>query len=542
MKKLVPFVFLLTLLSCSKPAVVKEVSLIPQPQNLIVGEGAFSLNKKTVIVAQGEAIPVAEFLQSFLKKGTGMDLSIVSEGKKNAIILTLAQPVSNSDDSKEAYFLNSTTKNVEISSTAPAGLFYGVQTLRQLFPAEIESPVVKPEIDWSIPVVEISDKPRFAWRGVMLDCVRHFFPVSHIKNVLDQLAARKMNHFHWHLVDDQGWRVEIKKYPELTAVSAWRVDRENLHWNERPDQTPEEKATYGGFYTQDEIREIVAYAAKLNIEVVPEIEMPAHVSCVFAAYPELSCSGKKVTVAPGGVWPVTNIYCAGNEQTFSFLEDVLTEVSELFPSQYMHVGGDEATKINWEKCPKCQARIKKEGLKDENELQSYFITRMEKFINSKGKKLIGWDEILEGGLAPEATVMSWRGFEGGIEAAKSGHDVIMSPTSFCYFDYYQGPQESEPLAIGNYLPVSKVYEFEPVPETLTAEESKHILGGQANLWTEYVPTPEHSMYMFFPRLEAMAEVLWTMPANKNYEDFQKRLGRQFERYENSGVNYSKNYK
>jgi hexosaminidase len=540
MKTIASLFGLLALLSCSKPAVVKDVSLIPQPQSVIIGSGAFSLNEKTVIVAQGEAIPSAEFLKGFLKRGTGMDLTIVSKRKKNAIILTLDQSGMDTETSKEGYLLKSTGKNVVISSTTSAGLFYGVQTLRQLFPAEIESPAIKEGVEWSIPVVEIKDQPRFPWRGVMLDCVRHFFPVSHIKNILDQLAARKMNHFHWHLVDDQGWRIEIKKYPELTTTSAWRVDRENMHWNERPGQKPGEQATYGGFYTQDEIRDIVAYAAKLNIVVVPEIEMPAHVSCVFAAYPEFSCSGKKEPVPPGSVWPVTNIYCAGNDGTFDFLEDVLTEVIDLFPYKYIHVGGDEATKTNWVKCPKCQARIKKEGLKDENELQSYFITRIEKFLNSKGRDLIGWDEILEGGLAPEATVMSWRGFEGGIEASKAGHDVIMSPTEFCYFDYYQGPKESEPLAIGGFLPVSKVYKFEPVPDTLNAEERKHILGGQANLWAEYIPTPEHAEYMLFPRLEAMAEVLWTLPANKNYDDFQKRLVRQFERYDNSGINYSKN--
>jgi hexosaminidase len=540
MKTITSLFCLLALLSCSKPAVVKEVSIIPQPQSVLIGTGAFSLNEKTVIVAQGDAIPAAEFLQGFLKRATGMDLSIMTKGKKNAIILSLDQSEQDAEASKEGYLLKSTNKNVVISSTSPQGLFYGVQTLRQLLPAEIESPVIKEGIDWSIPVVEIKDQPRFPWRGVMLDCVRHFFPVSHIKNILDQLAARKMNHFHWHLVDDQGWRIEIKKYPELTSTSAWRVDREDLHWNERPGQKSGEKATYGGFYTQDEIRDVVAYAAKLNIEVVPEIEMPAHVSCVFAAYPEFSCSGKKEPVPPGSVWPVTNIYCAGNDGTFNFLEDVLTEVIDLFPYKYVHIGGDEATKTNWEKCPKCQSRIKKEGLKDENELQSYFITRIEKFLNSKGRDMVGWDEILEGGLAPEATVMSWRGFEGGIEASKAGHDVVMSPTEFCYFDYYQGPKETEPLAIGGYLPISKVYQFEPVPDTLNIEERKHILGGQANLWSEYVSTPEHAEYMLFPRLEAMAEVLWTLPVNKNYGDFQKRLVRQFERYDNSGIHYSKN--
>lgn len=540
MKNLAFLLCLFAIVSCTENPVAKEIAIIPQPESIVPGTGVFTLNAKTIIVAEGEALTIAEFLKDFLKKGTGFDVTITEKGKKNAIILSIVAPAEGAEISKEGYQLLSTSKSVTITANTETGLFYGVQTLRQLFPAEIESDVPKTGIAWNIPAVEIKDQPRFQWRGVMLDCVRHFFPVSHIKNVLDQLAARKMNTFHWHLVDDQGWRVEIKKYPELTTTSAWRVDREHLPWAERPDQKADEKATYGGFYSQDEVRDIVAYAAKLHITVVPEIEMPAHVSCVFAAYPEYSCSGKHAPVAPGSVWPVTNIYCAGNDATFTFLEDVITEVIDLFPSTYIHVGGDEATKTNWEKCPKCQKRIKAEGLKDEKELQSYFITRMEKFINSKGRKLIGWDEILEGGLAPEATVMSWRGFEGGIEAAKSGHDVVMSPTSFCYFDYYQGPKESEPLAIGGFLPVSKVYDFILIPEELTAEEAKHILGGQANLWAEFVPTPEHAEYMLYPRLEAMTEALWTIQANKNYDDFLKRLQRQFERYDNAGINYSKN--
>jgi hexosaminidase len=534
MRTFVLLLIVASVVSCSKP-VVKDVAVIPQPAGIVNGTGAFSLNENTVIVAKGDALPVAEFLRGFLKKRTGLDLSIVPEGTKNAIVLSLEGAHTNG----EGYHLKSSSKSVVITASSPAGLFYGVQTLRQLFPPEIESAVVKPEVEWNIPVVEINDQPRFPWRGMMLDCSRHFFDVSYIKSLLDQLAAHKINRFHWHLVDDQGWRIEIKKYPELTTTSAWRVDRENLHWNSRPPQKPDEKATYGGFYTQDEIREIVSYAAKLHIEIIPEIEMPAHVSCVFAAYPEYSCNGKKMAVLPGGVWPITDIYCAGNDKTFEFINDVLTEVIALFPSKYVHIGGDEATKTEWEKCPKCQVRMKKEGLKNEHELQSYFIKRVEKFLNDNGRTLIGWDEILEGGLAPQATVMSWRGFKGGIEAAKSGHDVIMTPTDFCYFDYYQGPKDLEPLAIGGNLTISKVYNFNPVPEELAVDEVKHILGGQANLWTEYVPTPDHSDYMTFPRLDAMAEVLWTAPENKNFADFQRRLNRQFERYENAGINYAK---
>jgi len=540
MKSITTILCFLLLVSCTKPEVAREVSVIPLPDSISLGEGTFILSAKTVIVAEGKAVAVAEYLRDFLKKATGLEVPVTDKRKKNAIILSLEDGLSGSKNSKEGYTLSSTSKNIVIKARAAEGLFYGVQTLRQLLPPEIESPTVKSDVVWSVPAVTISDQPQFAWRGMMLDCSRHFFPVSHIKNVLDQLAARKMNHFHWHLVDDQGWRIEIKKYPLLTTTSAWRVDHEDQHWNERPAQKPGEEATYGGFYTQDEIREVVAYASMLNIEVVPEIEMPAHVSCVFAAYPQFSCSGKKMTVLPGGVWPVTEIYCAGNDEVFAFLEDVLTEVIELFPSKYIHIGGDEATKTNWESCPKCQSRIKTEGLKNEEELQSYFIKRIEKFLSSKDRNLLGWDEILEGGLAPRATVMSWRGFAGGIEAARTGHDVVMSPTDFCYFDYYQGPKESEPLAIGGYLPISKVYRFNPIPDSLTMEESKHILGGQANLWTEYIPTPEHSFYMMFPRLDAMAEVLWTNPEKKNYEDFVHRLDRQFERYSNSGINHSKN--
>ncbi len=539
MKTLTMIMCFMLLVSCSKPLINTEISVIPVPDTIIYGKGNFILNEKTVIVASGEAVKTAEYLSGFIRKSTGLDIKISEKGKKNAIILTLDENLPSMENVKEGYLLTVGTKTVTISASSPEGLFYGVQTLRQLLPVEIESSIVVSNVQWTIPVVEIKDQPQFGWRGIMLDCSRHFFPVSHIKNVLDQIAALKINRFHWHLVDDQGWRIEIKKYPELTSTSAWRVDREHLHWNERPPQKPGEEATYGGFYTQDEIRDVVNYAAKLNIEVIPEIEMPAHVSCVFAAYPQYSCSGKKMTVLPGGVWPVTEIYCAGNEEVFTFLEGVLSEVIELFPSKYIHIGGDEATKTNWEKCPKCQSRIKTEGLKDELELQSYFVKRIEKFLSSKDRNLMGWDEILEGGLAPRATVMSWRGFEGGIAAAKSGHDVVMSPTEFCYFDYYQGPKETEPLAIGGYLPVSKVYQFNPVPESLTSEEAKHILGGQANLWAEYIPTPEHSFYMIFPRFNAMAEVLWARPENKNYDDFLRRMESQFKRMDNAGINHSK---
>jgi len=373
----------------------------------------------------------------------------------------------------------------------------------------------------------------------MLDVSRHFFPKEDVLRMIDDLAIHKINTLHLHLVDDQGWRIEIKKYPKLTEVSAWRVNREDKPWGSRPKQEAGEKATYGGFYTQEDIREMVAYAQSRFITIVPEIEMPAHVTSALAAYPQYSCKGGPFIVPPGGLWPITDIYCAGNDSTFMFLEDVLSEVIDLFPSKYIHIGGDEATKTEWEKCPKCKKRIKTEGLKDVGELQSYFIKRIEKFINSKGRVLLGWDEILEGGLPPKATVMSWRGTQGGIDAAKQGHDVVMTPQSPCYFDHYQGPGNQEPVAFGGYNPLSKVYDFNPVPEELNAEAAKHILGAQANLWSENVPNIKHAEYMAFPRIAALSEVLWSPKEVHNWEDFSRRIQLFMKRYDLMGINYAK---
>jgi hexosaminidase len=390
-----------------------------------------------------------------------------------------------------------------------------------------------------MPCVSVTDYPRFEWRGMHLDVSRHFFDVEFIKRYIDILALHKMNVFHWHLVDDQGWRIEIKKYPRLTEVGAWRVDREDRPWNAREPQQPGEKATYGGFYTQEEIKEIVAYAAERYITVVPEIEMPAHVGSALAAYPEYSCTGGPFTVPPGGVWPITDIYCAGKEETFTFLEDVLTEVTELFPSQYIHIGGDEADKTEWRRCPDCQARIRKEGLGDEDELQSYFVKRIEQFLISKGRKLIGWDEILQGGLAPEATVMSWQGFEGGITAARSGHHAVMTPVSHCYFNVYQGDPATEPASFSGLITLKKVYSFEPVPAELTAEEGKFIIGAQGCLWTEYVTDGKTAEHMILPRLTALSEVVWSSPESRTWEGFSTRLPKMMERFDALGLAYSK---
>ena len=395
------------------------------------------------------------------------------------------------------------------------------------------------DVQWILPNIVIKDAPRYKWRGLMLDVSRHFFDKEYIKEVISNLSMHKMNVLHLHLVDDQGWRIEIKKYPKLTEKGAWRVDQESAAWNGRRETTADEKGTYGGFLTQEDLREIVAYGQSLNVEIIPEIEMPAHVSSAIASYPELSCFEKPIGVPSGGLWPITDIYCAGKESTFKFLEDVLTEVMDIFPSQYIHIGGDEATKTNWDICPHCQKRIKEEGLKDSHELQSYFITRIEKFINSKGKKLMGWDEILEGGLAPNATVMSWRGVKGGIEAAEQGHDVVMTPNSHCYFDHYQGPMNDEPKAWGGYLPLSKVYQFDPVVESMTPEQASHVLGGQANLWTEFVPTNEQSEYMIYPRIAALSEAVWSPKESKDWNNFSSRVKQLFKRYDVKGLNYAK---
>jgi len=408
----------------------------------------------------------------------------------------------------------------------------------QLLPPQIYSPQKAENVKWVIPACNIKDEPRFSWRGMHLDVSRHFFSVEFVKKYIDLIAMHKMNIFHWHLTDDNGWRIEIKKYPLLTEIAAWRVDREDMPWREVTPPKPDEEPSYGGFYAQEEIKEVVAYAAKRQITVIPEIEMPGHTSEVFAAYPELSCQGKKLYVQPGSYWPNTDIFCAGNEDVFTFIEDVLDEVVELFPAEYIHIGGDEATKQEWEKCPKCQKRIREEKLKNEHELQSYFIKRIEKYINSKGKKLIGWDEILEGGLAPEATVMSWRGFEGGIEAATQGHDVIMCPVSHCYFDYYQANPDFEPVAIGGFTPLKKVYSFEPVPPELNETQAKHVLGGQGNIWTEFIPTPKHAEYMAVPRMTALAEVLWSPTEKRDWKSFRGRLEDQEKRLYLMGVNFS----
>jgi hexosaminidase len=543
MKKLLSGFIILTCAfvfgSCqqSRTFTESELALIPQPQKMVLGQSSFKFNKGTQLVIENtEQQAIAADFASLFDKPAGWKPEIKVGGTEGSNQVYFKTEQSLAD---EAYSLEVQKNRIEIKAAKPAGFFYAVQSLRQLLPAEIESSKKQEKAEWLVPVINISDGPSFKWRGFMLDVSRHFFPKEDVLKMIDYLALHKINTLHLHLVDDQGWRIEIKKYPKLTTVGAWRVDRENKPWNSRAKQDAGEKATYGGFYTQEDIKEMVKYAQSRYIDIVPEIEMPAHVNSALAAYPQFACTKGPFTVLPGGVWPITDIYCAGKDSTFLFLEDVLTEVMDLFPSKYIHIGGDEATKTKWEKCPDCNKRIKTEGLKDVGELQSYFIKRIEKFVNSKGKVLLGWDEILEGGLPPEATVMSWRGIKGGIEAASQGHDVVMTPNSDCYFDYYQGPTDQEPLAIGGYLPLSKVYNFNPVPPELSAEAAKHILGGQANLWTEYVPTFKHAEYMTFPRIAALAEVLWSPKEVRSWEGFSRRIQYLMKRYDQMGINYSK---
>lgn len=512
-----------------------DINIVPKPAEVKLNPGAFRFNEDTKFVAEGDMLQALEVLQDRFANAAGWNLEVVST-VPNVNFIELSKDPSLGE---EEYSLKVTDNNILITANGYNGFLYALETIRQLLPIEIESKSLATNVQWDIPNVEINDGPRFKWRGFMLDVSRHFFDKDYVMQTIDQLALLKLNTLHLHLVDDQGWRIEIKKYPKLTEVGGFRVDQEDKPWNARPTPELGTEATYGGFYTQEDIKEIVAYASTKGVTVVPEIEMPAHVMSAIAAYPELSCFQNPIMVPSGGVWPITEIYCAGKDSTFEFLENVLLEVMELFPSQYIHIGGDEATKTNWKICPDCKSRIQQEELESVEELQSYFIQRIERFLSSNGRILLGWDEILEGGLAPGATVMSWRGVKGGMEASEAGHDVVMSPNSHCYFDYYQGDQDAEPLAWGGNLPLSKVYQFDPVVEEMTPEQAKHVLGGQANLWTEYVPTNAQAEYMIYPRLAALSEAVWSTKENRDWSDFSKRIPSLLERYGEMGVNYAK---
>jgi hexosaminidase len=506
--------------------------IIPLPVKMELSNGQFTISAQSKIIypAGNEEIKkIGEYLNQLVQKSTGFQFNISESERpgRNCIILKTGNFP---DLGNEGYILKSSPKNIEISANKPNGLFYGVITLWQLINVDSTDNTA------FIPLVQITDKPRFEWRGAHLDVGRHFFDADFIKEYIDILALHKLNVFHWHLTDDQGWRIEIKKYPLLTEVGAWRDETVIGHPWGRNKPVKYDGVRHGGFYTQEEIKEIIDYAADRYITIVPEIEMPGHAQAAIASYPELGCTGEKVKVRT--TWGISPYIYNVDDNTFNFLEDVLTEVINLFPSEYIHIGGDEALKDQWKASKKIQKKIKDLGLKDEHELQSYFIKRIEEFINSKDRKLIGWDEILEGGLAPNATVMSWRGVKGGIAAARQGHDVVMTPTTYCYLDYYQSKNtDQEPLAIGGYLPLDTVYSYEPVPLELSTDEARHILGAQVNVWTEFIATPEHVEYMLLPRMAALAELTWTPKEMKNLNDFKKRLETQVERYELMGWNY-----
>ncbi len=495
------------------------MGIIPAPVSVDRKPGHFVLSAGTRLVAQGdEAAHVAAMLNAVLAQDYGFRLQD-DGGQGPGILLSVREGVA----PKEGYRLTVSAKQILIEGADGPGLYHGLQSLLQLLPP-------KGEGSYEVPCAVIRDYPRFAYRGMHLDCGRHFFPVSFIKEYIDMMSRYKFNTFHWHLTEDQGWRIEIKKYPRLTEIGSRRAQTVIGHNSGQYDGQP-----YGGYYTQDQIRDIVRYAQERYITIIPEIEMPGHSLAALTAYPMLGCTNGPYAV--GTKWGVyREVYCAGKESTFQFLESVLTEVMDLFPSHYIHIGGDECPKDSWKSCPYCQKRIKDEGLKDEHGLQSYFISRMEKFLNAHGRDIIGWDEILEGGLAPHATVMSWRGENGGIAAAKEHHDVIMTPGNWCYFDHSQGGK-TEPLNIGGFLPIAKVYGYDPVPESLSPAEKPYIRGVQANLWTEYIPSVKQAEYMAMPRMLAMAEVAWTPLENKNLSAFLQRLPRQLQWLDRQGIHY-----
>lgn len=525
-KKIVALsLFISFLYSCESVNYQTEIpEIIPIPSSQTISKGYFVFDDTVGISFEDTFKVSANFLINYIEKGSNLKLEA-----KNSILFIYDETIEND----EGYTIEILQYQIKIKAKTDKGAFYAVQTLRQLLPEGFENhTLLKEKI--SIPCMTITDAPQFKYRGMHLDVSRHLFSVDFIKQYIDAIAMLKMNTFHWHLTDDQGWRIEIKKYPKLQEVAAYRDQTLIGHYSNQPQQFDGKR--YGGFYTQDQIKDIVAYANSRHVTVIPEIEMPGHAQAAISAYPYLGCTGEDVKVAEK--WGVfENIYCT-KEETFDFLEDVLDEVVELFPSKYIHIGGDEAPKKQWKTCEECQKRIKTEGLKDEHELQNYFITRIEKYLNSKGKQIIGWDEILEGGLAPNATVMSWRGTEGAIEAAKQKHNVIMTPTSHCYFDYYQSTNEDEPLAIGGFLPLEKVYSFNPIPSELSDEESKYVLGAQGNIWTEYITSEDQLEYMMFPRMLAMSEVVWSKPENKNYINFVKRVEHFNKRLNALNINYA----
>ena len=545
MKKFLSTLFAIALAASCTSLDPKEygIDVVPYPNEVSLKAGSYKV-AGAVFHYDGNmdalSVQAVTDFADRLSRVTGKQ-SLVSEGHSRTGINFVVDPAL----APEEYSLVVNRKAVIIKASALNGFIYAIQTVKQMLPEEIFSDSLDQDEDWKLKCVVIKDAPRFAYRGMHLDVSRHFWSVDEVKRYLDVMQVHKLNRFHWHLTDDQGWRIEIKKYPRLTEKGA--VRKETLVGHLQPKDNVFDGTPYGEglFYTQDQIREVVAYAAARGITVIPEIDLPGHMVAALACYPELGC-----TSGPYEVWPMwgvaDDVLCPGNEKTFEFIENVLSEVADLFPSEYIHIGGDECPKVRWEKCPKCQARIKALGLEaDERHsaeyfLQSYVTERVEAFLATRGKRIIGWDEILEGKLAPDATVMSWRGISGGLEAARLGHDAIMTPNSYLYFDYYQSEnQDAEPLAIGGYLPVSKVYSYEPFEEGMTEEEKSHIIGVQANLWTEYITTESQLEYMLLPRLAALSEVQWCQPQNKNWERFEDCVDDVCDIYDQMGYNYAR---
>lgn len=528
MKKiaLLASLFLLATLVQAQPT----LSIIPQPASVVVQEGSLAVTSGFKIIDTDKQFEnEIGIFNKQLNKAFGFSLKSTNKSSNKSIKLILNKALAH----PEAYLLEINSSGITISGES-AGIFYGLQSLYQLMVNNRELNTSKT----TLPLVVIEDQPSFQWRGMHLDVCRHFFNKQEVMKYLDYLALHKLNNFHWHLTEDQGWRIEIKKYPLLTTIGS---KRSGTIVGPYSTTAPSDNIPHGGFYTQDDIREVIAYATARHITIVPEIEMPGHALAALSAYPDLSCTGGPFQSAI--TWGVfDDVFCAGKDETFTFLEDVLAEVIDLFPGKYIHIGGDECPKTRWKTCKLCQQRLSTENLKDEHDLQSYFITRIEKFVNSKGRQIIGWDEILEGGLAPNASVMSWRGTEGGIAAARLKHPVVMSPGQPCYFDHYQVKEkDQEPLAFGGYNPLEAVYAYNPMPTELRSEEQKYILGAQGNLWTEYIPDFKQVEYMALPRMCALAETLWTSPDLKNYNSFLLRLQKHVRVLDVEKANYAKHF-
>lgn len=530
------------MVGCGQTTKVEVLNIVPEPVYVNLKDGNFTISNHTKLAFEniGQNCETAKYVSKSFRQ-MHIHISNGKASKENTILFSL-NDTTNIELGQEGYILEVNATGIRISANTEAGLFYGFQTLIQMLPDDISEEHYKKII---IPCCTILDYPRFEWRGSHLDVSRHFFTVKDVKKHLDLMAAYKLNKFHWHLTDDHGWRIEIEKYPLLNDVGSWRVDRSNVAWGEGEPAQEGEEATYGGFYKKEEIKEIVEYAAQRHIDIIPEIEIPGHCAEILCAYPQFACANDDTTyqVQIGPYWPPRAILCGGNDSVMQFLYDIMDEIIPLFPYKYIHIGGDEAVKENWERCPRCQARIKQLGLENEEQLQSWMIKEVEKYLQIHDKQIIGWDEILDGGVSEHATVMSWQGYNGAVKAAQHGNHAIMTPTEFCYFDYYQGNAKFCPPAMDHQIYLYKVYQFDPVPANITPEQAKFILGGQANLWAEYIFDYHHAEYMLLPRLCAMAECLWTPLNRKDWTTFRSKVSHQKQRLIHMGYNvYEGNYK